>query len=277
VSSLPDDLKSKVMEALTQMETEILGIARSLGPAEAVEELRRDVEAWAAANPIEKSLTTRTPTSGELARLTADNKIGLKKTVVAVNETMGDLATRMDVYTAYMPKQARWQAEYLMGEMMDGEDLGTVISEFTELSNAIESMAETVNDAPTLIAAERTAVLAALQGERIAAIEAINQQMQEAFEFVTHERIEAFTTHLKGERIAVLEAMTAERVAAIEALREERIATLEQVESMTDTLVADSLERLIDHAFIRLAQLGIVVLIIVGIGYLLLRKRSSSA
>jgi len=209
--------------------------------------------------------------------LQALNKIGIRKTVAAANETMGDLAARIDVYTTFMPKQARWQAEYLMGEMMAGEDLGTVVSEFTELSNAIEAMAETVSDAPTMITAERTAVLAALQQERIAAIEAINQQMQEAFEFVTHERVEAFTTHLKEERIAVIEAMTAERIAALEALREELIATLEQVESMADTLVADSLKRLIDHAFIRLAQLGIVVLIVVGIGYFALRRRPSHA
>jgi hypothetical protein len=276
-SNLPDEVKARAMKAITMMESEILGIANLLGPSDAVGELRADVETWARNHPITTSQTTRTPTSGELARLTADNKIGLRKTVVAVNETMDDLASRMDVYTNFLPKQARWQAEYMVGEMMGGEDLGTVVSEFTELSNAIEAMAETVNDAPTLIAGERTAVLAALQGERIAAIQAINQQMQEAFEFVTHERVEAFTTHLKEERIAVLEAMTAERIAALEALREERIATLEQVESMTDTLVADSLKRLIDHAFIRLAQLGIVVLIIVGIGYLLIRRRPSHA
>jgi len=69
----------------------------------------------------------------------------------------------------------------------------------------------------------------------------------------------------------------AQRIAALEALRGERIATLEQVESMTDKLVADSLKRLIDHAFIRLAQLGIVVLIIVGIGYLLVKRRPRHA
>jgi hypothetical protein len=276
-SRLPGDVKSEAMKAISQMEAEILNIARLLGPAEAVEELRRDVEAWAAANPIDKSMATRTPTTGELAGPTADNKIGIRRTVAAANETMGDLAARMDVYTTFMPKQARWQAEYLIGDMMRGEDLGTVVSEFTELSNAIEAMAETVNDAPTLIAAERSAVVAALQVERIAALDAIHQQLIEALEFLTTERVEVFTTHLQGEREAILAAIEKERSIALEALHDERVAALEQVGVMSEEIVAESLKGLVDHFFVRLAQLGVVVLIVVGIGYLVLRKRPSHA
>ncbi len=96
-SNLPDEVKARAMKAVTMMESEILGIANLLGPSDAVGELRADVETWARNHPITTSQTTRTPTSGELARLTADNKIGLRKTVVAVNETMDDLASRMDV------------------------------------------------------------------------------------------------------------------------------------------------------------------------------------
>ncbi len=174
-----------------------------------------------------------------------------------------------------MPKQARWQAEYMVGEMMGGEDLGTVVSEFTELSNAIEAMAETVNDAPTLIAAERSAVVAALQVERIAALEAIHQQLVEALEFLGTERVEIFTTHLRDERVALLEALEKERSIALEALSQERVAALEQVGVMSEEIVGDSLKNLVDHFFIRLAQLGIVVLIVFGIGYFVLRKRPS--
>ena len=116
---LPDNIKSIALQALNKMGIEITGIARLLGPAEAVDELRQDVEAWAEAHPIDRSQATRTPTSGELARLTADNKVGIRRTVAAANESMSDLAIRMDVYTAFMPKQARWQAEYLMAQMVN--------------------------------------------------------------------------------------------------------------------------------------------------------------
>ena len=271
--TLPDHIKAIALQAINQMEIELTAIARLLGPTEAVDELQHDVESWAAANPIGRSQATRTPTSGELARLTADNKVGIRRTVAAANESMGDLATRMDVYTAFLPKQARWQAEYLMAQIVSGQDVGSVLREFVELSNAIEKMTETINTAPALLATERAAVLTALQEERIAAIDAINAQMHEAFEFVTQERIEAFSTHLKDERVAIIEAIVTERTVALEALREERVAALEQVGVMTEEVVAESLTDLVDHFFIRLAQLGIVLLIVVGLAYLVLRRR----
>jgi len=273
--ALPEDVKSEALHTLAQMEAELSKVAQLLGPSDAVEELRRDVESWAAANPIDHSLATRPPTSGEMARLTADNKLGIRKTVAVANETMSDLATRMDVYTTFMPKQARWQAEYLVGQMMSGEDLGAVIRDFAQLSAAVDRMSQTVALAPGLVSAERAAVLEALQAERIAAFESISDDLAATMEFISRERIEIFTTHLQAEREAILEAIAQERTIALEALHEERIAALDQVQGMTEEVVAESMEDLVDHFFIRAAQLGIVVLLICGIGYWLLQRRST--
>jgi hypothetical protein len=272
-SELSDKSEAIILQALNQMEMELVAIAKLLGPTEVVEELRSDVEAWAAANPIDASLATRNPTTGELARLTADNKVGIRRTVAAANETMGDLATRMDVYTAFLPKQARWQAEYLTAQMVAGEDVGSVLQEFIELSNAIERMTETVNLAPELIAAERAAVLEALQTERIAALESIDRALVTALEYLTRERVEVFSTHLQEERVAIVAAIEKERTIALEALREERVAALDQVGVMTEEVVAESLKGIVDHFFVRLAQLGLVVLLIVGIALWALRRK----
>lgn len=273
-TDLSEEIKSEALRALAQMEGELLKVAQLLGPAEAVEELRRDVETWAAENPIDSSLATRPPTSGELARLTADNKVGIRKTVAVANETMSDLATRMDVYTSFIPKQARWQAEYLMAQMVAGEEVGTAFRDFSELSAAVAKMAETVVLAPGIVATEREAVLEALQAEREAAIEAIQEQLLTALEFISQERVEIFTTHLEAEREAILEAIERERTIALEALHEERVAALEQVGVMTEEVVADSLKGIVDHFFIRLAQFGLVVLLIAGAALWFLRRSS---
>ena len=274
-AALPEEVKSGALKGLAQMESEILKVAQLLGPTEAVEELRRDVETWAKSNPIDSSLVSRPPTIGELAHLTADNRLGIRKTVAVANETMSDLATRMDVYTSFMPKQARWQAEYLVGQMMSGEDLGSVIRDFAQLSAAVDRMSQTVALAPGIVSAERAAVLEALQAERIAALDSISDDLAETMEFISQERIEIFTTHLQAEREAVLAAVAQERAIALEALHDERIAALEQVQGMTEEVVAKSMQDLVDHFFIRLAQLGIVALLIFGIGYWLLRRRST--
>ncbi|MEJ2086851.1 MAG: hypothetical protein P8Y44_14510, partial [Acidobacteriota bacterium] len=59
-------------------------------------------------------------------------------------------------------------------------------------------------------------------------------------------------------------------------LHDERIAALDQVQGMTEEVVAKSMKDLVDHFFIRLAQLGIVALLICGIGYWLLQRRSTT-
>ncbi len=270
---IPDNLISIALQALNQMELEIMAIARLLGPAEAVDELQQDVETWAANHPIDESQATRTPTTGEMARLTADNRVGIRRTVAAANETMGDLAVRMDVYTAFLPKQARWQAEYLMAQVVAGDDVGSVLREFVELSDAIEQMTETVNLAPGLVQAERKAVLEALQAERIAALDAISQQLTSALEYISQERIAIFETYLREERELIFGAIERERTIALEALREERVAALDQVGVMTEEVVAQSLKGIVDHFFVRLAQLGIVVLVIVAIAFWALRRK----
>jgi len=209
-----------------------------------------------------------------LAAITADSRVGIKKSVSALTEGIGDISARVDVYIAYLPKQARWQAEYLIGGMIGGDsgDFGGVIADFTQLSNAVESIAGTVDELPATITAQRLAVFQEIQQERLAVLAAISREMQGAFRFATNDGLTAVSHLVQQERMAVLAAVSAERIAAFESLREERIATMDQVEVMVQDIVDDSLKRVVDHAFLRLAQLLIVLVVILGIGALLLAR-----
>lgn len=274
-SQAPAEVVAIAQEAISEMESRINRVARLLGSTEAVEVLRRDIESWAARNPISASRSARSPTTSELARLTAGKNIGVRATVLAMNETASDMAARLDVYTAYLPKQARWQAEYLLHEMALDEDLTKIALGTAALSSELASLADTVDGAPELVADERRVILEALRKERIAVLESLHAQLVEALEFLETQRIEVFSNHLQTERQAVLAALAEERRVVLEALQDERVAALDQIEAMTQDLVLVTLEDLVDHAFIRLSQFSTVVLLVLGLTYLVMRRRTT--
>jgi hypothetical protein len=70
----------------------------------------------------------------------------------------------------------------------------------------------------------------------------------------------------------VLDAVTRERLALLEAVTRERIATLASVDSMLMRAI-DRSERLVDHIFWRMLQLGgAVVAVLIVAAWLLLRR-----
>ena len=106
---------------------------------------------------------------------------------------------------------------------------------------------------------ERLALLKALREERIAAFASIDEQ-----------------------RLSTLDRFTQERVATIAAIREERIDTLQEIEAISNRIVTNGLlrsENVIDHFFLRAAQLlvGLLILcfITVVVAVFLMKKKSS--
>lgn len=284
-ASLPDDMMAPMSQAMTLMEEELVKIGTLLGPEGTVERLKSAADKWAVKNPLSSGFKTRSPTTSETAAITADSKVGIKKSVSALTEGLGDMSARVDVYIAYLPKQARWQAEYLIGDVIGGGgeagDLSGVIGEFTELSDAVTKMAGTVDELPETITAQRLAVFREIQKERLLILEAISRELQTIFQFATNEGLAAVSGLVREERMAVMKGVTAERIAAFEALHDERVATLDHLEVMVQDIVDDSLTRVVDHVFLRLAQLLIVLVAILGIGAFLvarsLRRRRSVA
>jgi hypothetical protein len=252
-------LTDPVLEGLDRMEVELLAVARLLGSDEGVEKLRSDTAAWAADHPLQGTLATRSPTTSELAAITANSRSGLRRTVAGLNETIDDMATRIDVYTAYLPKQARWQAEYLLHQTLGGADLGILVGEVGGLVGSVGSIAENVDQLPELLSAERQAVLDAVTGERIAALEAVHQELLGLYGFIDDERKLIFDDNVTAQRIAVMDGVAVEREAILEAVREERVAIMTDVEGIARGVVEDSLMDVVDHVFLRLTQAFLVL------------------
>jgi hypothetical protein len=247
--------------AIDRMEEQIEQLALSISADGNVDDVRDLVYEVAAETAIDTSFATRPATSAELAKFTAEAEPGIGTAVGALTTSLGDVWSRMDVYTAFLPKQARWQAELMVLDIAGDTDPGDVFDHIASLTESIDRIAATVETAPELVADEREIILQVLQQERMIALQAFHDELTTAYKFISRERIAAISESLAAEREATLEALTRERIATLQAIHEERVAAMADLDSIVGGLSEDALTRLVDRLFVRILLLLVVMAI----------------
>lgn len=135
--------------------------------------LQEYVHSWADEHTIEDFYFQRISFAVLLDSLAYNEKRGLFDATGIIADGVNDLSGRMNIYAEYLPRQARWQAEYLL------------LAEGAQLSNSlVDSLQFQLNAMLDSINMQRIATLEELQRERIALTD-----------FVHTERI-AFTQEL---------------------------------------------------------------------------------
>jgi hypothetical protein len=118
--------------------------------------LQEYVRSWADEHPIEDFYFQRISFAVLLDSLAYDEKRGLFDATGIIADGMNDLSGRLDIYAEYLPRQARWQAEYLL------------LVESTQLANyVLDSLQFQLNAMLDSINIQRVATLEELQRERI--------------------------------------------------------------------------------------------------------------
>ncbi|MBI5545262.1 MAG: hypothetical protein HY901_15335 [Deltaproteobacteria bacterium] len=172
-----------------QMEREIEQLWQQLtGKTDSTFEHER-IHRWAQQNPLGDSLASRISTASLLAGLTAHARISALGAAARLLETTDDLARFAELQSAYLPRQARWQAELLVRDLYDDPTLGAPGELVSSLRRALEATAAL----PGFAAAQRQAILGDLQSQR-----------------------RAVQSYVSSERVAVLGTLSAERSATFE-------------------------------------------------------------
>lgn len=226
-----EDLVAVGRAQLRVMEDEVEDLWRILVGSEDVATARERVHEWAREHPLTESLAARESTAGLFAELTAGSDITALSAAAEIVVQTADLATRLDVLAATLPKQGRWQAEYLLLGLSTEPALRTALADLGGLIEAIEGATRIFGIYPTVVAREREALLAALHDE--------SSRLQRA---------------LSGERLA-----------AFEQLRSERIAVLAEMDRLARGWIDRAFEHtttLVDRLFVRLVVL--VALLVIG-------------
>ncbi|MBL0694782.1 chemotaxis protein [Comamonas sp. JC664] len=232
---------------LEAMEAEVMALWRDLSGREDISRERALVHAWAAAHPLTGPLTARESTASLLATVSTRSGVSPLGAAAVLLEDARDLTTRLDLYAASLPRQARWQAELAANDAADLPALGAALAELKRAVDLLGHFDAMAAGAQALVSRERAAVLSGLAQERMA--------------------LQAF---ISAERQAFMGDVDRERAAVMEALRAERVAALRQLDGVARGWV--------DHAFERAMQLLVRVCLalfalLLGVGVLLVVAR----
>ncbi len=260
---LDDNFKQIVLRAVEDMKQRLQVVYLATGASqEDIDLFWVQIEEWAQRHPIEGSFAIRDSTANLLAKSNAATGGGLGAAISSAQEDLADFAVRADIYAEHLPRQARWQAQLLIEEMMAERIVAQAVDQVGTVPVSIETL-------PIDIGAERQALIEDLRRESLLVGQWIRAERLESLGFVSAER-QAILDYLTEERIVILEALTGEREALIEALEEQRAAAFEDLESIVSSALVQSRQDLIDHLFFRAAQLLAVVLPFLLIGGLIL-------
>lgn len=247
------DWQAIAVDASELLESEIIAIAREVTSSGDISKGQDLVNSWASENPIESPLFIRRSTTELFASVMGETKFSLSSTVFTVAESIIFISNRMNSYLDFLPKQGRWQVEYLTSKFVQREDIDAGLENFSSIAGSTERAVDMTEKIPEIIQNERIALLREINRQRVATL-----------------------NELKNERMVILDSMQKERIAVLEALREERIETLKAFEDMTSEAIDESSVRmmeLMDHFFLRVIQVMAVLLILGFVALLILRKK----
>ncbi len=214
-------------------------------------------------HPIEGALHTRVSGLSQHADL-AMGDYALSDVLGSMAARVHDISHLMTVMTSELPRMIRWQTELLIGE------------ELASLADSVDRLAHVAEQMPAIIEQERHELTEVIREERAAILAAVDQQRVATLDVLREERI-AMTDFIRLERVAVLAGVDQQRLDTIVALGAERVLLVddfgderrETIEEITEALVRtpDVVRQIVDHFFIRVAQLGSVLIALLALAY----------
>src|SRR5262249_28299475 len=242
-----------VDETLQKMDADMQELVRAAAPSADLAALRQKAVSWAEAHPIQGGLAGRESVDADVIRKLGESELGTMASIKALGESLGDLTARLDVYNAYLPKQARWQEELLLSDLARTPQVGALMSNFTTLTDALAKTSVTVERMPELSAEMRKAV----ETERLAIQDFVRAEREQAFNSVAQERA-ALISGVGRQRLAITADLRGERQIVLQALHNEREAAINDVRTAGDQALQDfdaKARRLINHFFLRAFEL----------------------
>lgn len=211
------------------------------------------VHQWAADNPLGNDLFLHRSVAVAAADILGQQRMGGLSSLGTMEELALDAQTMARSYLAYTFKTVLWQTELMIESMMDT----TLI---TPLLDSVDRMAVTsaatrlLESTPDMIASERALILA--ETERM-----LEASLDRTFAMVS------------GERAMVMAEVE-------EMIARERAIIFEELRAMTPEIMDQVREEaisIVDHVLLRLAIGIAALLVLLGLGWMILRPRRPAA
>src|SRR5689334_2436808 len=227
-----------VAQTLDGMQNELEKLIQAAAPSANIDAARERVEAWAKANPIRGGLAGRRSADADLIRKTEQSDLGTRASIKALEESIGDLTARLDAYNAFLPKQARWQAELLLSDLSRDPQINHAMTNAALLSDALTRTTGRLDRMPETIEQLRKEALADVESQRLAVQAFLREERVQAMDALSQERI-ATIADLRGERLAATADLRGEREIVLNALHNEQTAVMSALKVATDKALLD--------------------------------------
>jgi len=227
-----------VQATLKQMDAEMQQLVKVAAPSANVEALRQRFVSWAQAHPIQGSLAGRQSFGPERIRELGESDLGTMASIKALGESLDDLTARLDAYNAYLPKQARWQAELLLSDITRNPEFDRAMTNAAVLSDALAKTSSSMEHMPELVGQTRAGVMADVEGQRLAAQAFLREEREQVFDALRQERI-ALAANISRERQAAIAGISTEAQKVLAILHDERIAATSDLRTAGEKTLQD--------------------------------------
>jgi hypothetical protein len=249
------------LDAATRIRDQVAASMKTLAKRpERFESAKEKVETWAQQNPIAGNIASRPSILPLLAQMAGSPDSSVWGAVGDVTATVGDIATRLDIYAGYLPKASRWQGELLVDEVSDRDDTHLTLSTF----DAVRKTADRVNSliAPDAIHEETGFAIAAFRIERVQTMAAVDKM-----------RVDA-QAYLDGQQATVLGNLNTQRLEVMAEIDRQRVLALNQIEELRKQTFAD-LDSLVSRTILKLAlALALLLLLATALALAVVRAHA---
>jgi len=229
-----------------KMEIEFFGISSRFRDSSSI--TKSKVDEWVKTHPIENIRFNRVSSVTESAKVLSQKKLSLTASIGDMVSTMDNLQNKLTLNAEFIPKEARWQAEYLIYELLADSMGGNLFENVNSLTGSVERISRFIENSPELISYVRQKLMQDINTQRIATLES-----------------------LKEEKMTILEAVTSERINTLKEIDRERLETLSSVEKLADKSITSSGLMLVNVADKILIRLVILLFITFILGLVFIR------
>jgi hypothetical protein len=222
--------------------SDIENLAREIKRGDDISRGRKITSNWTKKHPLKNNKFLRLSALDTVAHVIGSEGYSLGGTVENIAISVVELKNQVTLYTDYLPKQIKWQAEYELYNFLGDSLIEQFVNKIDRVILSTEKISNTIEESPELVKEIQFSTLLEIDKQRLETLEMISQ-----------------------ERMAVLEAVTMERIALMEQIHTERTESLDRIEEIASKTINQSslfAADVIDKIFWRV----LIILAVVFIG-----------
>lgn len=247
------DQKVIAIHALDILWEDLEKIGTNLAPDNDISEGVKSVIEFAEQHPITSSYFVRQSTIPLMTKIQEAEKITFKGLAVDMSQSLDEMRSQISSYMEVLPKQVRWETEYIINNTLNHSDLTKRVDSLFRL---LERSVLVLESSSELVDNQRQAAFKDISKERLAITDLIRQERQ------------IILDEIKSERAIIMDELTKQ-------LNLQREATFQDLSNLTNQsldLTFYRMESLVDKLYWRTVIMTSLLVVLVFIGLIIYKK-----